>query len=154
MVASVLNRLLDMWLQLQVDPVPHIKFPFLSMLISLMLHLILCSQQMLLDSLCHCRPFIEPFLQWCDWGCISRDYAKVSQWMPIQHFKWCGPQGWVICGIVPVLCQWEPLWPFSQAGLYQTPLVCFQVLVKPLCLSISLRVVRGAHVKCCFCKIE
>jgi len=50
---AALDRVLDIWLELDKYPVTHTKFPFLAMFIFLMLHALLGTLKVVLNQFCH-----------------------------------------------------------------------------------------------------
>lgn len=99
----MLHRLLDIGLEFDIDPVTNFKGLFLSVLVSLMLHSILCALQILLDVLKHGLPLFQPLLQVRDYTCIIYCDFKMPGLVTIGSLEWSEAMSRMKCGVVSEL---------------------------------------------------
>jgi hypothetical protein len=82
-IYTALHRLLNVWLEFDVDPTTNLELSFWPVLIFLTFHSILCTCKVVLDELNHKRPFLQPFFEVRNSACITEYYAEMARWVAI-----------------------------------------------------------------------
>jgi hypothetical protein len=134
-------------LKFQIGLVAYGKMALYPLFICLRLHALLSPIEVLAHQCIHDDPFIQPRLQLRMLANCSFSDSQMARFSAIEHLEWSLTQGGVIASVVPKFRQGKPLTPFLQAGMNKAVEVCFEALVDPFSLPISLRMVSRAHPK-------
>ena len=78
---------MNIWLKLEPDTVTHLKLTFTAVLVSLVLHPLLGTQQMLLKDGINRFPLLKPLVKIGNDTVLIRVNAKMVGLMTIQHFE-------------------------------------------------------------------
>jgi hypothetical protein len=96
LIGAPVNRLLDIGLKFDIDPVTHLKGPLLPVLVSLVFHPALSSLQVLLNVFKHSLALLQPLIQVRNCTGIIHYDAEVSRFVTIESLEWSKPVSRVI----------------------------------------------------------
>jgi len=117
LIGSPLNRLLDIGLEFDIDPVTHLKGPLPPVLVGLVFHPVLGSLQVLLDVFQHNLSLLQPLIQVRNYASIIYCNSEMPWFVAIESLEWSETMSGVICGVIPKLSQGYPLRPFGWTRL-------------------------------------